>query len=156
MMKPSRLPRTGEPSGQQPHDLRHLVFAVPEDVTLCQPSRADRPPALRTKMTAHIEDSNISPPVDHDRIAMLRQAIRDGCYILASNRVATNLYCVESELFGNLVKSPGEITIRYIPVSDAGELLDRVAVLLRNYYEALDPESKRTSTSDYPGNSCAA
>lgn len=104
------------------------------------------------KTTVHFGDSNISPPVDHDRIAILRQAIHDGDYNLASNRVAANLYRVESELFGRLAKSPGGITTRYVPVSDAGELLDRVAVLLRNYYETLDPPGKRTGTRDYPGN----
>ena len=108
------------------------------------------------KMTVHYGDGNISPPVDHDRIATLRQAIHEGDYNLASNRVAANLYRVESELFGSLAKSPGDITTRYVPVSDAGELLDRVAVLLRNYYEALDPPGKRTGTSDYPGKSYAA
>nr|MDQ3566251.1 hypothetical protein [Pseudomonadota bacterium] len=79
-----------------------------------------------------------------------------GDYNFASIRVATNLYRVESELFGSLAKSPGGITTRYVPVSDAGELLDRVAVLLRNYYEALDPPGKLTGTSDYSGKSYAA
>lgn len=108
------------------------------------------------KMAVHFGDSNKSPPVDHDRIATLRQAIYDGDYNLASNRVAANLYRVESELFGSLAKSPGGITTRYVPVSDAGELLDRVAVLLRNYNEALDPPGKQTGTSDFPGKSYAA
>lgn len=105
------------------------------------------------KMTVPSGDSNISPPVDYDRIATLRQAIHHGDYNLASNRVAANLYRVESELFGSLAKSPGGITTRYVLVSDAGELLDRVAVLLHNYYEALDPLGKRNGTSDYPGKS---
>ncbi|MGH8508028.1 MAG: hypothetical protein ACREVH_04840 [Gammaproteobacteria bacterium] len=87
---------------------------------------------------------------------MLHQAILDGNYTLASSRVAANLYRVESELFGSLEKSAGEITTRCIPVSDAGELLDRVAVLLRNYYETLDPASKRTGISSYPEKSYAA
>ena len=101
-------------------------------------------------VTVHFGDSNI---FDHDRIVTLRQAIQDGDYSLASYRVAANIYRVEAELFGSLVKSPGGITTRCVPVSDAGELLDRVAVLLRNYYETLDPPGKRTGTSDYPGKS---
>ncbi|MGH8470502.1 MAG: hypothetical protein ACREVY_16500 [Gammaproteobacteria bacterium] len=107
-------------------------------------------------MTVHFGHSDISPPIDHDRIVTLRQAIQDGDYNLASYRVAANLYRVESELFGSLAKSPGGITTRYVPVSDAGELLDRVAVLLRNYYETLDPPGKRTGTRDHPGKSYAA
>ncbi len=108
------------------------------------------------KMTVHSGDNNISPPVDHHRIATLRQAIHNGDYNVASNRVAANLNRVESELFGSLAKSPGAITTEYVPVSDAGELLDRVAVLLRNYYETLDPPGKRTGTRDYPGKSYVA
>jgi len=156
MTKLSRLPRIGEPSRQHTHDLPHKGYAVQEDATLCRLSSADRAQAFKTKISAHSGDSNISPPVDHDRIVTLRQAIQDGDYNLASSRVAANLYRVESELFGSLAKSPGGITTRYVPVSDAGELLDRVAVLLRNYYETLDPPGKRTGTRDYPGKSYAA
>ncbi|MGH8523694.1 MAG: hypothetical protein ACREXY_05595 [Gammaproteobacteria bacterium] len=156
MTKLSRLPRIGEPSRQHTHDLPHKGNAVQENATPRRPAKADRAQALGMTMSVHSGDSNISPPVDHDRIATLRQTIHAGDYTLASNRVAANLYCVESELFGSLAKSHGGITTWYVPVSDAGELLDRVAVLLRNYYEALDPPGKRTGTSDYPGKSYAA
>lgn len=75
-----------------------MVAAVRETAAVTTPTKATAPARTTTTLAAELA---AAPPVDTDRVAQIKQAIKDGSYPIMPARIADSLIALRLEWKSN-------------------------------------------------------